>query len=162
MAEVKLNRGFVTLVDDDDEERVNEYNWNVQQRRRTNYAYTVIGRRVVSLHRYIFGDKPRLVVDHINGNGLDNRKKNLRWATVSQNQMNARKPLRRNGTTSRYRGVSFRADKNYSKPWGVRIYVKGRRINVGYYADEEAAAKAYDKAAKKHHGEFANLNFDNS
>ena len=161
MAVIKLNGGFVALVDDDDEERVNEYNWNVQRAGRTHYARTVIGRYIVSLHRYVVRAKPRLIIDHINGDGLDNRKCNLRSVTVSQNQMNARKPIRRKGTTSIYRGVSFKPEKAYRRPWRVRVYVKGRRIDVGCYADEEGAARAYDESAKQYFGEYARLNFNN-
>jgi hypothetical protein len=161
MAAITLNGGFVALVDDDDEKRVNKYNWNVQRAGRTHYARTVIGGSIVSLHRYVIRAKPRLIIDHISGDGLDNRKSNLRIVTVSQNQMNARKSLRRKGTTSQYKGVSFKPEKAYRRPWRVRIYVKGRRIDVGCYADEEDAARAYDAAAKRYFGEYAKPNFKN-
>jgi len=95
-----------------------------------------------------------LVVDHINGNGLDNRKANLRLATRRQNQFNRRQ--RCDAVLSKYKGVTFRKKTN---KWLVRIGYCGRRINLGLFDNETDAAKAYDEAAKELFGEFAALNF---
>jgi hypothetical protein len=94
-----------------------------------------------------------LVIDHINHNPLDNRRKNLRWATRRQNAMNSRKPK---GCSSDYRGVHYNKLKC---KWLARITVNGKRISLGSYQDEAQAAHAYDKAAKIYFKDFANLNF---
>jgi len=95
-----------------------------------------------------------VLVDHINHNGLDNRKANLRFATPQQNTWNRRCLSRCKGT--KYIGVSW--DKQ-SRKWRVRILVDGKSRFLGYFEDEKEAAKAFDRAAKEHRGEFAFLNF---
>jgi hypothetical protein len=94
-----------------------------------------------------------LLVDHRNGIGLDNRRANLRLATNSQNGCN--KPKKKN-TSSQFIGVSFH--KKAGK-WACFIRNKGRRTWLGSFESEIDAARAYDEAAKKYHGEFARLNF---
>jgi len=93
------------------------------------------------------------LVDHINGDGLDNRRANLRLATPSQNNCN--KPGF--NKSSKYKGVS-RTDLK-KKQWRAVIHYNNEMIHLGRFCNEVAAAKAYDKAAKKYHGEFAYLNF---
>jgi hypothetical protein len=97
------------------------------------------------------------VVDHRNNDGLDNRRANLRPATQSQNMIN--RPKKPN-TASKYRGVRWDKSRNlwYSE---IHFRYKGRRIRkfLGRFKNEIDAAKAYDEAAKKYHGEFARLNF---
>lgn len=107
------------------------------------------------MHREIIIPPYPLVVDHINHNGLDNRKANLRPATKSQNTIN--KPYKKKkGAHSKYRGVTWQKSIN---KWQAQIRAKGNPRVIGYFEDEIEAAKAYDAAAKKHHGEFAVLNF---
>jgi hypothetical protein len=108
------------------------------------------------MHRDVMGAPDGLLVDHINQNGLDNRRSNLRIATGAQNQRNAhgRGIHRGKASSSAFRGVSRSKGK-----WGAHVSVNGRNIRLGTFVTEEAAARAYDKAARQYHGEFAGLNF---
>ena len=92
-------------------------------------------------------------IDHINDNGLDNRRSNLRICSQSQNLMNCRKP--KTLFSSKYKGVSW-VQKH--KRWKVSIAFKGKRKYIGHFLSEIDAAKAYNKAAEKYFGEFARLN----
>jgi hypothetical protein len=103
------------------------------------------------LHRLIINAPDGLLVDHKFGNSLDNRRANLRLATRRQNRCNSRKKV---GCTSKFRGVSKRGKK-----WGARLNYNGKRVFYKSFDSEIEAAKAYDEAAKKYHGEFARLNF---
>jgi hypothetical protein len=109
------------------------------------------------MHRVIMNAPADRFVDHKHGEGLDNRKENLRIVTCAQNQYNRRKMTTRQ-TSSKYKGVYFR--KNYKK-YCAQIRYKGKRMHLGYFDNETDAAKAYDEAAKKLFGEFARLNFPN-
>jgi len=95
------------------------------------------------------------VVDHINHNGLDNRKANLRPATRAQNNYN-KLIVKHKESSSKYKGVTW---KKENKKWLAQINFKGDYIFLGYFKDERKAAKAYDEAAKKYYSEFACLNF---
>lgn len=92
----------------------------------------------------------REFVDHINGNGLDNRRENLRLATNSQNLANKGAPI---SNTSGIKGVS-----RHGKKWQAKIKGDGRQIHLGLFVDILDAARAYNEAALKYHGEFARLN----
>jgi hypothetical protein len=92
-----------------------------------------------------------LVIDHRNCDGLDNRRSNLRFATHAQNTLNRRK---KKNAVSQFRGVWF-----YKGKWGSQISSQGKRMFLGRFDNEIDAAKAYDEAARKYHGEFARLNF---
>jgi hypothetical protein len=116
-----------------------------------------IERRNVYLHHFIIGDPPPgMVVDHINGDRLDNRRANLRFCTLAQNKQNSR-PYR--GGTSRYKGVSWKRTGKGTGKWLARIRVDGKDIHLGFHKEEEEAAKAYDTAAIRYYGEFARTNF---
>ena len=156
---IALTQGKYAIVDPDDFERLNKHKWFAIKNANTFYARRTkrAGKKYVSImmHRQILHSPDHLVVDHINHNGLDNRKANLRLATRSQNNFN-RLIIKRKGSSSKYKGVSWNKD---SKKWLARIHVNGRYEFLGSFKDEIQAAKAYDKAAKKYHGEFASLNF---
>ena len=105
------------------------------------------------MHRQIINPSKRKIVDHINRNPLDNRRANLRIVTKSQNNMNR---SGRRGTSSKYKGVSWSKTINC---WRAMISVNKKGIFLGRFDSETEAAKAYDEAAKKYHGEYAYLNF---
>jgi hypothetical protein len=102
------------------------------------------------MHRLILGAKPGQFVDHINGNGLDNQRSNLRLASRAQNNRNAR---RRADNTTGHRGVGHDRGR-----FRATIYAGGQRINLGNYGTPLEAARAYDLVAKPLHGEYARLN----
>ena len=106
------------------------------------------------LHRAILNPPKKMVVDHINGNGLDNRRENLRVCTVAENTKNQRLPA---NNKSGYKGVH----KNYKgdKRWSVNIMYKGKTRYVGRFDTPEEGARAYDAKAKELYGKFARLNF---
>jgi hypothetical protein len=109
--------------------------------------------KIVTMHRELMNQPKGFLVDHRNTDTLDNRRSNLRLATCSQNQWNRQKIK---NTTSRFVGVSFYKSR---KKWVAYIDAAGKRISLGYFNSEIDAARAYDEAAKKYHGEFARLNF---
>ena len=106
------------------------------------------------MHREVCKVADDMLVDHINHNGLDNRKANLRPATWAQNIRNRKKYFDK--SRSRYKGLVW---DRYSNKWRARICLNRTQIQLGSFDDEIEAAKAYDRAAKKYHGEFASLNF---
>lgn len=108
------------------------------------------------MHREIMNAPKGMVVDHIDGNGLNNRKSNLRICTQAQNNLNSR-PKR--NCSSRYKGVSF---YKRDKIWQVQIFHNSRTIFLGRFDDEIEAALAYDRKAAELFGEFAYLNFKKS
>ena len=107
------------------------------------------------MHRLILGCGPGEEVDHRNGNGLDNRRGNLRPATHALNQANVRRVRAKSG----FKGVS-RWVRPSPRPWRAHITVKGRMKFLGAFATPEEAARAYDAAARELFGEFACTNED--
>lgn len=144
-----VNERGITLVSAADYERVKRYSWQFHK----GYAVTRVDGKLIYLHRLIMDAPEGMMVDHINRDRLDNRQVNLRIATNRQNQANVAKRV---GTTSRYRGVSKHAP---SGRWQARISLEGKQKHLGYYEDEEAAARAYDAKAREVFGSFAEVNF---
>jgi hypothetical protein len=140
------------LVDDEDAVKVQAHRWCVMDHGLQMYVFTNIqrdGKRTcLYLHHLIMGQKG---IDHINHNGLDNRRANLRVATQGQNLRNAR--AKRNGS-SPLKGVSRRSDGR----WRARIFISGREVYLGSFTSEKEAAAAYDRAALAEWGEFAFTN----
>lgn len=159
MKEIPLTQGKVAIVDDGDFKYLNQWKWWLDGRptRRTDYARRKIKTpedkwKKVSMHRAILNVAEGVPVDHINGNGLDNRRENLRVCTLTQNMQNA--PLRKD-STSGYKGVHWFERRG---KWVAYINFQGKRVHLGYHDKKEDAAGAYNEAAKKYHGEFARLN----
>jgi len=147
-------------VDPADYKRLQGYEWITKKGTNCFYAFRdgsgkKVGRKsVVYMHQEILKVPKGMVVDHINRDGMDNRSANLRPATHSQNLCNSKK--RRGTKSSKYKGVSW---YKRTLKWKAAITFKNKKIYLGYFENEIDAAKAYDEAAKKYHGEFACLNF---
>ena len=147
---IPLTRGQNAIVDAADFEWLSQWNWRAAFTKSTGYAVRTDG---TMMHALICGtERP----DHIDGNGLNNRRSNLRPATVSQNACNKR--AKRN-SRSGYKGVSFDGSVRRTKPWQAIIMLHGKGRKIGNFSTPEEAAKAYDCEARKLHGEFARLNF---
>lgn len=144
---IKLTKGYCAIIDSSSYHLIKNHSWYTSI---GNYAYSRINRKLIPMHRLIINAKPGEFVDHINGNTLDNRKRNLRICTKSENGFNRTK-TRQN--SSGYKGV-YRHAKN----WRARIKVNYKLINLGTYKTKLEAAHAYNIAAIKYHGKFANIN----
>ena len=157
---IRLSQGKYAIVDPEDYVWLSLNKWYACNRDRTYYAIRgqwspILKKRLtISMHREIIDVPEGLFADHINHNGWDNRKANLRPATAADNARNARYP--KINTSSKYRGVWYNKKK---KRWRAVIGINNTRKVIGNFRDEIDAAKAYDKAAKHFYREFAILNF---
>jgi hypothetical protein len=162
MKYIELSRGKVAIVDDDCFELVSKYTWHCTHIRGKDIYYAKTNIRAgdrqkqLWMHRIITGCPFNKEVDHIDGNGLNNQKSNLRLATHQQNMFNQRK---RSGGSSQYKGVSWCKRSNR---WLSQIMINKKTKFLGYFSDEISAAVAYDTAAIMYFGEFANKNFSDS
>jgi hypothetical protein len=162
MKTVQLTQGYVSLVDDEDYDRIMAVgSWHAWVGKRQVYAkHGVSGGKTILLHRFVMGVTGRCKVDHEDTDGLNNQKCNLRVATTKQNAQNRRKLLQ---GTSKYKGVCKRIRKGRppsAVPW-IALIGTGQKnqLYLGSFASEKEAALAYDAAARQHFGEFANTNF---
>ncbi len=152
-----LTKGQFTLVDDQDFDYLNQWEWSVNKSGGILYAnrsFRQNGKKIMlMMHRIILGITDlHILGDHIDRNGLNNQRYNLRIATHSQNSSN--KKSYRTGN-SKFLGVFWR--ERY-KCFVAAIGKNGKKIHVGHYKTENEAAEAYNKKASELHGEFANLN----
>ena len=150
---VGLTRGFVAFFDPSDAEKLSGLSWSILKNKNVIYAAShekTDARSTIYMHRIIAGPARDELVDHRNGDGLVNYRANLRVCDNRRNIQN-----RRVNKGCRYKGVS-RVKSLYQ----ARITHGGRRISLGYFQSEEAAARAYDRAAVELFGEFARPNFE--
>jgi hypothetical protein len=150
MREIPLTHGLVALVDDEDYEWLSQFKWYAV---RTDYisqryygmAYIPVrlrktNKKITYMHRVVLNPPKDKQIDHINGNGLDNRKENLRIVTNRENQQNLRdSPIRK--YTSKYPGVS----KQKSGKFRSQISINGRNKELGMFTNEIDAAMAYQR-----------------
>lgn len=163
--EIQLTRGKVAIVDDEDYDRLHAFKWLAIENRKGGVWYaarTISGRRkngtrkggrTILMHREILNTFDRAIeTDHINHNGLDNRRQNIRTASASNNRANL---IKRKKRTSWYKGVSW--DKTIKK-WRATITHLGKHHFIGRFATENQAAVAYNKKADALFKEFACTN----
>jgi uncharacterized Rmd1/YagE family protein len=155
MKGIKLTQGQFAIVDEEDYYYLNEFKWYFYRRRNQVYAKTCVTinkKRVHLLMHRLIMDASKKCVDHINGNGLDNRKSNLRLCERHENALNR---VINYNNVSGYKGVSW---FKVVKKWRAQIQYKKVVYHLGCFEKRIDAAKAYNEAAIKYHGEFANLN----
>ena len=158
MRKIPLSKGgkykgtFFALVDDEDFEKVNVFNWSVMKNDNTYYAMRVLKGKAILMHRMVINTPSKMQTDHIDGDGLNNQKKNLRICTVAENSRNRRLSGK---NTSGFRGVAWiKKDKR----WRAMIKFDNKSIWLGQFTNKIEAAEAYNKAREKYYGDFAKLN----
>ena len=164
MKYINITKGKRCIVDEDDYEYLIQYNWCAHRQRGDKYrAYRTYWDngyiKGILMHRLIMNvDDPKIIVDHINGDPLDNRKSNLRLCSNAENLRNRGKTIQ---NQSGYKGVSLYRVKKYKQKEPVymaRIQYNSKQYFLGYYKSAEEAAIAYNKKALEFFGEFAKLN----
>jgi len=157
MKEIILTQGKIALVNDEDFEWLNQWKWYAHKSKRDHTFYAIRNikhpKTTIKMHRLILGvTNPKIIVDHIDGNGLNNCRENLRECSSSQNCMN-RGPNKNKSIP--YKGVYF---ERATGKWFARITVGGKVIRMGTFKNIEDAARQFNCAAIKYHGDFAKLN----
>lgn len=157
MKEIKLTKGMVAFVDDNDYEYLSQWKWQAHKGHNTFYAartdYSTGKKVFIRMHKAILGCASDILIDHKDRNGLNNSRMNLRASTKTQNAQNS---ICRKNNKYGYKGVSL--FKRTNKFIG-QIMINGKRKYLGSHDTPEDAAHAYDREAKQYFGEFANLNF---
>lgn len=153
--QLPLTQGKFAIVDDDVYEWASKYKWHAVRKKNSFYAVRNTERNPhqtkIHLHREIMSAPIGVMVDHINGDGLDNRRENMRFANYAENGRN--RGMQTNNKSG-YKGVGL-----FGGRWYSRIGVDGEQVHIGYFRDPEDAAMAYDAAAIAFHGDFAKTNF---
>lgn len=153
---ISLTQGKHAIIDDDDFEIVSKHKWQSWTSKEFNSFYAISSKRInntkitnIKMHRLIVGviGVEGVYIDHINGNGLDNRRSNLRICTHSENMRNCKLYI---NNKSGYKGVGFHNGK-----WRARININKKSVFLGHFDTAEEAHAAYCEAATRLHGEFA-------
>lgn len=161
MKTIPLTQGKVALVDDEDYEALAAHKWCAHKNRSGRFYATRSKPRgtgvrgVIRMHAVVARTPAGMDTDHVDGDSLNNRRENLRVCTRAENMANRGK---NKNNTSGFKGV-FRFAQNRKSPWVAQIQKGGQSTYLGYFPTAEAAARAYDEAARSLHGEFAVLNF---
>ena len=155
---IPLTRGHFAVVDEEDYERLAQFKWNSNRHYARRHGRAPDGsRRYILMHREILGltSADKVDVDHINGSGFDNRKCNLRICSRTEHSHNNMKNDRT--CSSHFKGVSW---NKFAKKWCAKIKpsADSKRMHLGYFTDELAAARAYDDAVRRYHGSFGRVN----
>ena len=160
MKYIELSKGYKAIVDDSDFEMLSGFAWHVVLTRNPGRIYASHSQwypeikklKQISMHRMILGmSTPNTPIDHADGNGLNNQRANLRWATRTQNSANRRK---QKNNTSGYPGVSF---NKRSKKWAAYIQKDGKMIGLGLFKTIEKAVKCRRAKSKELFGDYAPL-----
>lgn len=152
---IPLTQGKFVIVDDEDYKSLASYRWFYALGYAVRSGDVHNGElKQIRMHRVISRAKGKEQVDHINRDTLDNRRSNLRICTPSQNAMNRKA---KSGNTIGFKGVRMRKEA-LKKPFTAQIKFDGRLVHLGFFETSIEAAKAYNEAAIKHFGDFANLN----
>lgn len=154
---IKIYKGieYPILLDEEDYEYYKNRSLIIHKGRQTLYVRFCFGHSGREyLHRKIMQCPDGMTVDHINGNGLDNRKSNLQICSMKENSRKQRKQKR--PTKFVYKGITHRA--GLKKPYRAKIVVDGKQLHIGYYSSLEEAAIAYNESAETHFGKFSILN----
>ncbi len=149
---IPLTQGKYTIVDDEDYEWLNQFKWYAVRGRSTFYAQRMLKRKCLRMHREIMNAPLGKEVDHRNRDGLDNQRANLRVCTHQQNIFNH---IKQKKATSRHKGVSW---NKRERKWIARIGHNKQRMYLGYFNNEDEAARAYNEKVTELFGEFARPN----
>lgn len=154
MKEIKLTQNKVAIIDDKDYDLISQFKWCAVNYHGCFYASTEKYGKTILMHRLILDVQKGTMIDHIDHDGLNNCRNNIRICTPCQNARNSSKSRFKK---SKYKGVWFdESDGKKRIRSGIRI--NGKLINLGSFKSEHDAGLAYDEAAKKYFGEFANIN----
>ncbi len=159
MKEIAVSRGYVAMVDDEDFDRVSMYRWYPVTKGRVVYARTYLrkkeknGGKRISMHALLLPVSEGFTVDHVDGNGLNNQRSNLRPATKAQQLQNCPKHNTARKLDSAYKGVT-----EIRGAWFARLRDRGKLYMEGPFREEYDAAQAYNFMAEEHFGEFARMN----
>lgn len=149
-----LTQGLYAIVDYDDFEFLSQFKWHALKLDGGYRAATRRNKKTLYLHRFLMGEPNGIMVDHIDGDPLNNQRNNLRLCSQAENQRNCKK---HKDNKSGFKGVHYANDRSLKK-WVSQISFNKKVIVLGRFNNPEDAARAYDIGAKKYHKEFAYLN----
>lgn len=151
---IPLTQGFHAIVDEEDYDYLMQWDWHTRNCNGLLYATRIDGGKVILMHRFLMNEtQSDRFIDHRDGDTLNNQKHNLRSCSHAENMRN--RVLICKNNTSGFKGVFWRKDK---LKWQAQIRFNTKSIHIGYFKSIIDAAKAYNEAAIKYHGEFARLN----